>query len=37
MRGYLVCREERPRRMDGIDILPWREFLERLWDGVILA
>jgi predicted AAA+ superfamily ATPase len=30
-RYYLACREDRPRRLDGIDILPWREFLERLW------
>jgi predicted AAA+ superfamily ATPase len=37
MRSYLVCREERPRRLDEIDILPWREFLERLWAGAILS
>jgi predicted AAA+ superfamily ATPase len=36
MRSYLVCREERPRRMGNVDILPWREFLERLWSGVIM-
>lgn len=29
----LVCLEPRPRRVDGIDILPWREFLTRLWEG----
>ncbi len=30
----LVCRETRPRRTDdGIDILPWQLFLERLWAG----
>lgn len=32
-RFILVCREDRPRRVDGIDILPWREFLSRLWAG----
>jgi predicted AAA+ superfamily ATPase len=37
MRSYLVCREERPRRLDDIDILPWREFLERLWSGEVLG
>ena len=30
-RLILVCREERPRKLDGIEILPWREFLGRLW------
>ena len=34
---YLVCRESRPRKLDGIDILPWREFLARLWEGDILV
>jgi predicted AAA+ superfamily ATPase len=34
---YLVCREERPRRTDGIDILPWREFLERLWSDSLVG
>ncbi len=29
----LVCLEERPRRVDGIDILPWRVFVDRLWSG----
>ena len=29
----LVCNEERPRHENGIDILPWRLFLDRLWDG----
>jgi len=32
-RFILVCREERARKVDGIDILPWREFLEQLWSG----
>jgi predicted AAA+ superfamily ATPase len=31
-RCLLVCRVPRGRRTeDGIDIIPWREFLERLW------
>ena len=29
----LVCREEESRVMDGVQILPWREFLENLWSG----
>lgn len=36
-RFFLVCREPRPRRVDGIDILPWREFLERLWADDIVT
>lgn len=27
----LVNTEDRPRRVDGIDIMPWKDFLERLW------
>lgn len=29
----VVCNEERPRLEDGIEILPWRMFLDQLWDG----
>ncbi len=29
----VVSLEPMPRRVDGIDILPWREFLTRLWGG----
>jgi uncharacterized protein len=30
----IVCTEERARRTeDGIEILPWRTFLDRLWSG----
>ena len=35
-RAIVVSREEHVRRTeDGIDILPWREFCERLWGGDI--
>ena len=36
-RAFLVCNGSAPRRTaDGIRILPWERFLERLWgDGVI--
>jgi len=30
-RFILVCRETRPRLVDGVEILPWRDFLEMLW------
>jgi len=29
----LVSDEPRPREVDGISILPWREFIDRLWAG----
>jgi len=29
----IVCLEPRVRTVDGIEILPWMEFLDRLWDG----
>ena len=34
LREYLVvCLENRARIVEGIQILPWRDFLNRLWDG----
>lgn len=36
-RAILVCNERRPRVHEGVDVLPWREFLERLWGGEILG
>jgi predicted AAA+ superfamily ATPase len=36
-RRIVVCLEREPRRTDeGIEILPWREFLDRLWGGDIV-
>ena len=36
-RAVVVCNEEAPRRTsDGIRILPWRRFLERLWGNEII-
>ncbi|MEX2444285.1 MAG: ATP-binding protein [Alkalispirochaeta sp.] len=34
-RAIVVCREERPRRTDGIDVLPWEYFLDQLWAGTL--
>lgn len=31
----IVCREDRPRRVDGIDILPWQYFLKDLWENTL--
>lgn len=33
----MVCLEPRPRRVDGIQILPWKEFLDRLWEGAFVS
>ncbi len=35
-RAIVVCNEPRPRLHEGITLLPWREFLKRLWAGEIL-
>jgi hypothetical protein len=32
----VIIDEPEPRRQEGIDVLPWREFLRRLWGGGIL-
>ncbi|MCP4675891.1 MAG: ATP-binding protein [Deltaproteobacteria bacterium] len=32
----IVSLADRPRIVDGIKILPWRDFLDRLWDGEFL-
>lgn len=29
----VVCLERLPRRVDGIEVLPWQLFLDRLWAG----
>lgn len=34
--AYLVCNEAAPRIVDRIQVLPWQEFLHRLWAGQIL-
>lgn len=34
----VVCLEREPRRLEGgIEVLPWRQFLEALWAGTLLA
>lgn len=35
-RYILVCKEDRPRKLEqGIEIMPWKYFLELLWNGEI--
>jgi predicted AAA+ superfamily ATPase len=36
-RAILVCNERAPRVSEGVEVLPWREFLARLWGGQILS
>jgi predicted AAA+ superfamily ATPase len=31
--AVVACMEQSPRRVDGIEILPWQMFLDRLWSG----
>ena len=31
--AVVVCMEQSPRRVDGIEVLPWEMFLDRLWSG----
>jgi len=33
----LVSNDEYPRLVDGIHVLPWKEFLERLWGGEVVG
>lgn len=35
--AILVCNERRPREVEGIRILPWREFLGLLWKGAVIS
>jgi predicted AAA+ superfamily ATPase len=36
-RAVVVCNEPVPRVHEGIEVLPWREFLARLWAGKIVG
>ena len=35
-KAVVVCNERAPRVHEGIEVLPWREFLARLWAGGIV-
>ncbi|SPD71824.1 hypothetical protein PITCH_A1060001 [uncultured Desulfobacterium sp.] len=36
-RSILVSQDSTPRKTeDNIEILPWKEFLEQLWEGKIM-
>lgn len=36
-KAVVVCNEAAPRKVEGIEVLPWRVFLQRLWDGRVIA
>ena len=36
-RAYVVCNERAPRVHEDISILPWRDFLKRLWNGEVIS
>jgi predicted AAA+ superfamily ATPase len=33
----LVCNEPMPRLVDGVLVLPWKDFLQRLWAGEVMG
>lgn len=33
---FMVSMESRPRIVEGIHIMPWEEFIKKLWDGALL-
>jgi predicted AAA+ superfamily ATPase len=36
-KAIVVCNERIPRVHEDIHILPWRDFLERLWNGTVIS
>lgn len=36
-KSYLICNEKEERIHDEVHIIPWKVFLERLWEGKIIA
>ena len=36
-RAFVVCNERVPRVHEDIHILPWRNFLKRLWNGEVIS
>jgi predicted AAA+ superfamily ATPase len=36
-RAFVVCNERMPRRHEDIHILPWRDFLNMLWNGDVIS
>ena len=36
-KAFVVCNERHPRVHEGINILPWRDFLNALWKGDVIS
>lgn len=36
-KSLVISQDSRPRLIEGIHILPWKEFLDRLWGGEIIG
>jgi predicted AAA+ superfamily ATPase len=36
-KALVVCNERSPRLHEGIQILPWRDFLSELWSGMLIS
>ena len=36
-KAFIVCNERMPRMHENIHVLPWRDFLSRLWDGSVIS
>ena len=36
-RAIVIGTEQRARKVGSVEILPWREFLKQLWQGMLLT
>ncbi len=36
-KSFMVCTEPRPRLHEGVQVQPWREFLQHLWGGQVIS
>jgi uncharacterized protein len=36
-KAFVVCNERAPRMHEDIRILPWRDFLKKLWEGEVIS
>jgi uncharacterized protein len=36
-KSFVVCNERISRVREGIHILPWRDFLDKLWNGLVIS
>ena len=36
-RSIIISREQRPRIVEEIEILPWEYFLKQLWDNQVIS